>query len=370
MKLNIIDDPRINIEGLVTTYASSETEYRGTSPLFSSDPFSIGRVLPELPELVKSESFVLKINREYFLEGHNVFLNKQGDFFIDSVLTNNVHLKKFFINTDREIKIKFSETNERFIYTGDINNPETRQCLDGEIGVALSREPSNWGSFLVRVIPKIISLKNEGINKFLIYCHHPLQREMLTLLGVSLDQVIPHNPKLRYEFSSDTIFQSEPTTNLYIHRTARHALRGVSERFMENKDDNIYLSRRRGAATNNSRTCVNEEEIEVALSNMGFKIVYPDLLTVEQQIKTFANASMVIGCSGAGLFNSVFCKPETVLIDIESQTNWISGHTSLFSSLGLKYGIVWGKPIDNKEGHVPFMVDVCSLKRIVSDLLA
>lgn len=106
---------------------------------------------------------------------------------------------------------------------------------------------------------------------------------------------------------------------------------------------------------------VNSLDLENNLIKAGFSIIYPDLLTVQQQIDVFSNAECIVGASGAGLFNAIFCKPETKLLDIESEQHWIYAHVSLFSSFRLKFGVNWAKPENDKIAHGPYNVDVGSI---------
>ncbi len=65
------------------------------------------------------------------------------------------------------------------------------------------------------------------------------------------------------------------------------------------------------------------------------------------------------------MFNAVFCRPGTRLIDIESEPHWIYPHTCLFSSAGLRYGIFEGLAVDQDWSvhHKSFHVNIGALRR-------
>ncbi len=54
------------------------------------------------------------------------------------------------------------------------------------------------------------------------------------------------------------------------------------------------------------RTCLNTEEVEEFFARLGFTIVYPEDLPFGDQIATFANARVVAGFAGSGMFNTMF----------------------------------------------------------------
>ncbi len=95
----------------------------------------------------------------------------------------------------------------------------------------------------------------------------------------------------------------------------------------------LYVSRlgqgRRGVST---RLMLNEAEVAAAMAGLGFEVIEPEQLNPAEQIATFASADIVVGPAGSGMFNVVFCRPGTKVLDIESEPNWIYAHTGLFAS--------------------------------------
>ena len=74
----------------------------------------------------------------------------------------------------------------------------------------------------------------------------------------------------------------------------------------------LYIARR----DRDKRHFVSEENFQACLAEEGFEIVYPEELPIDQQIIRFRSASIVIGCSGAGLANTIYCRPGTLVIEI------------------------------------------------------
>jgi capsular polysaccharide biosynthesis protein len=71
------------------------------------------------------------------------------------------------------------------------------------------------------------------------------------------------------------------------------------------KRDKLYVSRTKWTK---QRKLVNEVEIETALHEMGFQVIYPETMDVPEQVRAFRNARVIVGPSGSGLYNCVYCR--------------------------------------------------------------
>lgn len=80
----------------------------------------------------------------------------------------------------------------------------------------------------------------------------------------------------------------------------------------------IYLSRRRDA----KRRMVNEVELEARLVERGFVVVHPQDMLVAEQIALFHDADVIVAPTGAALANTLFCKPNTKIFEIQP-TNYV-----------------------------------------------
>mgnify|MGYP001810365253 CR=1 FL=1 len=78
----------------------------------------------------------------------------------------------------------------------------------------------------------------------------------------------------------------------------------------------FYLSRVRISLTTGQRAILNEPIIESMLRRMGFITVYPELLSLRDQISLFHRANIVCGLSGSALHNCVFMGRDSLLIEV------------------------------------------------------
>jgi capsular polysaccharide biosynthesis protein len=69
--------------------------------------------------------------------------------------------------------------------------------------------------------------------------------------------------------------------------------------------DKLYVSR---SNWKKQRNLVNEAEIEAFVQSAGYQIIYPETMSVPDQIQAFRNARVIVGPSGSSLYNCVYCK--------------------------------------------------------------
>jgi len=66
------------------------------------------------------------------------------------------------------------------------------------------------------------------------------------------------------------------------------------------------------------RNLLNQKQIENRLLENGFEIICPDELNLEEQIRIFQDAEMVVGPTGAQMSNMVWCRPGTRVLVLAS----------------------------------------------------
>lgn len=62
------------------------------------------------------------------------------------------------------------------------------------------------------------------------------------------------------------------------------------------------------------RNVGNEDEIEARLVARGFVVVEPERLTLEEQVRLYSRAAMVVGATGAAITNLVFTQPDCPIV--------------------------------------------------------
>ncbi|HDR9135125.1 glycosyltransferase 61 family protein [Burkholderia sp. SIMBA_043] len=230
-----------------------------------------------------------------------------------------------------------------------------------------STEPSNYGSFLFRILPKLKTMQEAGLDgPIIVPVYTDSTRALLSLSGIDGSRIVPHYANALYKIDraimlslrNNQAYLDESSIDFYTNLRARHG--------EDPRGRKLYITRRNlgnASLAAGARVMQNEGELIQALESHGFEIVEPSRLSALEQIRLFSSANMIVGASGSAMFNAVFCHPGTKLVDIESEPHWIHAHMCLFGSLGLNYGIFEGETYDRDFGaaHKPFSIDVESL---------
>ncbi len=74
----------------------------------------------------------------------------------------------------------------------------------------------------------------------------------------------------------------------------------------------LYVSRR----DTKKRKLNNEAELERALESIGFLPIVPSEVSLDEQVRLFSMARLVVGPHGAGMTNIVFCHPGTLVYEL------------------------------------------------------
>jgi capsular polysaccharide biosynthesis protein len=96
----------------------------------------------------------------------------------------------------------------------------------------------------------------------------------------------------------------------------------------------IYISRGRAAR----RKIVNEADVIKILSQFGFRVVYPEDLSLTEQVRMFSGARYLVSNHGAGLTNMLFMSPGSNVLELRHRTDGINNcYFTMAAALELNY---------------------------------
>ena len=128
------------------------------------------------------------------------------------------------------------------------------------------------------------------------------------------------------------------------------------------KSNRIYISREKAY---NGRKVINEDELLEVVNKLNFKKVVLESIPINEQIKLFYNAEIVIAPHGAGLTNTIFSDQINIV-------ELFPGHTCqphfyfLSKSVGHTYQYWRG---EKHNINSDFIVDIPSVKGLLTRLL-
>lgn len=75
----------------------------------------------------------------------------------------------------------------------------------------------------------------------------------------------------------------------------------------------VYVDR----SNDQKRKCRNEAQLIERLVPLGFTILDPRDMEYDEEVLTYANADVIVGCMGAGLMNVLFARPGATMIELK-----------------------------------------------------
>jgi capsular polysaccharide biosynthesis protein len=102
----------------------------------------------------------------------------------------------------------------------------------------------------------------------------------------------------------------------------------------------LYITR---GASKNNRAVLNEADVMATLEARGFAPVDPGALTIDEEIRTFAEADVVVSAHGAALTNMVFMSPGALAIELFPASHVMPAYWKLAGTVpGLDYRYLCG----------------------------
>lgn len=187
-----------------------------------------------------------------------------------------------------------------------IRNPSSR-IAQRRVFCAVNRVSQNYFHWLIQVLPAIESYRHEEgfeAGVLLVPPLQPVWSASLSLLSDRLSELrVPTAPVLIDDLTTSSLLYATPGPCPFSQEVfAGMAARAASA--APPGGSRFYVWR----VDTPARPMRNEADLVELLSEHGIEPVVLSLLTLEEQIRLFQQAELVVGPHGAGLANLVFCR--------------------------------------------------------------
>jgi capsular polysaccharide biosynthesis protein len=231
-----------------------------------------------------------------------------------------------------------------------------------------------YGHWLMDVLTRLAVLERLGFNWrqgnhfFVNGVQRAFQRRSLELLGIPESKWIsgvetPHIQCERLIAPS----QAGMSGNL-----PDWAVGWLREKFLPHAQDpelgkKVFILRTQTVG----RRLLNQVAISKTLESYGFASVTLESLSFEEQIGVFANAEIVIGANGSGMFNIIFCKQGTKVIELfgDSSVNVCQWAASQSVSLNYAYLVGLSHKVNGMHPHAcDYEINVSALMKLIEKI--
>lgn len=190
--------------------------------------------------------------------------------------------------------------------------------VPGRLGVLASRGDGNYYHFLVDALARLGVMEQcpqlAPPDRWYVPAGARFQRDLLAMVGLRPEQWVDADevPHVRAEC---LVVPGQPSATVlnppWVVEFLRSRLLPAVD--VTGPRTPIYLTR--GNQPNNRRV-VNEEQVLALLVERGFTAVDPAALSVAEQIRACATASVIVGAHGAGLANIMFAGPGAAVVEL------------------------------------------------------
>lgn len=310
----------------------------------------------------RTESFHILAPGPVQIRGFRAYTTEQNKFFLEEMRdpswNTEAHALRF-AQSGRHEDYQATWTDK----TVTLPTIPADKTIDAPVVSLCSAEPANYGSWIYRILPKLISLPQDDRAVF-VYAHSQWQREMLAHFAAERPFIAQY-PRLCYHLTdahvptlrNRGIFFDDQTRAFY--RRHADAIPGTSSM------RRIYLSRR----NQKIRPMLNEATLEDELIARGFHIIEPEALALADRIRVIRDAEVIVCPGGSGLFNLVFANNAKLVLDIEASKTWIFAHARLMNSLELPHLVLIGDQVQNGNPHAEWTAPISDAMQALDELL-
>jgi hypothetical protein len=122
--------------------------------------------------------------------------------------------------------------------------------------------------------------------------------------------------------------------------------------------ERVFVSRRAASR----RRCLNGDDMEQRFQDAGFVTIYPEDLSLPDQVRLFSSAPVIAGYAGSGLINTVFSSGPATRIVLASKSYWATNEYHIAALYGGDLHYFWCDPVpSDKSGngfHADYVFDV------------
>jgi capsular polysaccharide biosynthesis protein len=247
------------------------------------------------------------------------------------------------------------------------------QVQDDVVAVLASRGDGNYYHFLHDVIARLSVLERwrdaPAIDRYYLPQTTRFQRDLAALAGIDGDRIIDSDAAPHLQ-ARRLVVPALPDLDLGHPAWATDALR---ERLLPAEvaavpGRCIYVTRGR---QRHNRIVLNEDEVLAALAAYDVQVVDPSALTVAEQIRTFAEAELIVAPHGAALANLTFASAGAAVVELFAP-DFVQGCywklAATVPGLSYRYLVGEGRTSPRRAGlgvSSDILLDVRSLKRVV-----
>lgn len=260
------------------------------------------------------------------------------------------------------------------IRRGYIRSSKLRRVRGAVMPLMFTPLLHKWHShFMIQCLPRTRIVRDlaEEVSILLPYDLRRKQLEMLELLGFGNERIVKMEPGELIQ--AETLYYPWPWRLAFTEYSAAvyDEIASKVEVSHISTPKRILISRE---SRKSWRNLINYDAVrQMLVEDYGFEVVAPEKLTLAEEIATYANAEIVVGAEGAGMYGAVFSNKTTKYITICDEDYVMPILGSLAAVRDFEIGYVFGESLRSDRdvgrrllyGHADFVIDIDKLGQAV-----
>lgn len=235
-----------------------------------------------------------------------------------------------------------------------------------------------YSHFIIQCLPRVRIARelNRDVKLLIPADLRTKQTEMLKILGFGEDRLVRMEPGCFVQADELIVPRAwrlafTPYSAVIYDEIAAHF-----DRSTKDTPRRILISRE---SRKTWRNMLNYEAVRIMLvSDYGFEVVAPEHLTLEEEVAIYANAEIVVGAEGAGMYGAVFSRPGSIYLTLCDEDYVMPILGTLAHIRNIDIGYVFGEsmradsdiPRRLPYGHADFVVDIDRVEQAVQSAIA
>ena len=220
------------------------------------------------------------------------------------------------------------------------NSPFTDLNIIDKGSWVIDDKSQNYFHWMTDVLSRIKLIPNNELNEYPIlvpkeFLLESFISETLELLNIPYKTYdIDKKVKINHLLVTSHAAPAGNYNNQLIHKVSKDLKEKSKNQVEKTYPKKIWLSRK----NQDRRVLLNEEDVTKYLSEKGYEVIYPESISISEQINLFNNAEIVISLHGASLTNIMHMNTNKKILEIRIFSDKVrNAFFSLASEFDLSY---------------------------------
>lgn len=239
--------------------------------------------------------------------------------------------------------------SQSHFFADELPDAHTPRYLEGAYFMLDSEVQRHFGHVLTEQLPRLWCLDDlleiSPEVRFIVSAKPgteslaSFEYELFAAFGIPSDRITVVNEPVTVEvlYTATPMFSNPNYVDLRLRDTFDRAQASTNS---DKTPDKVFIARKPGG----QRSCHNASAVEQIFSEAGYEIVFPEDLSISDQISLFRNVKEIGGYGGSGMLTALFA-PKPIKLTVIASKSYTAVNEYMIAELGAhEIGYFWCEP--------------------------